>query len=161
MNAYQVIVFEDLAPLEMGKRKGRGMRKSIMDVAWTQFISMTIGKAAEAGRTVILVDPRNTSKMCSDCGELVQKTLSDAHPYLPELWAGPGSGCECGAQYLAPWSPNTQVVDRVGWGGIPLKPKPLGLGAVTYPVPRVAAAPAAMARTAWTESAARPEAGLA
>jgi putative transposase len=52
------------------------MRKSIMDVAWTQFISMTVAKAVEAGRTVILVDPRNTSKMCSDCGELVQKTLS-------------------------------------------------------------------------------------
>ncbi|MDQ2998979.1 MAG: transposase [Chloroflexota bacterium] len=75
VNRYQVIVFEDLAPLEMGKRKGRGMRKSIMDVAWTQFISMTIGKAAEAGRTVILVDPRNTSKMCSQCDELVVKTL--------------------------------------------------------------------------------------
>ena len=38
---------------------------------------MTIGKAAEAGRTVILVDPRNTSKMCSGCGELAYKTLSD------------------------------------------------------------------------------------
>jgi len=73
---YEVIVVEDLAPLEMGKRKGRGMRKSIMDVAWTQFISMMIGKAAEAGRTVILVDPHNTSKMCSRCGELVEKTLS-------------------------------------------------------------------------------------
>jgi putative transposase len=76
VNQYQVIVFEDLAPQAMGKSKGRGMRKSIMDVAWTQFISMTIGKAAEAGRTVILVDPRNTSKLCSQCGELVQKTLS-------------------------------------------------------------------------------------
>ena len=75
IDRYQVIVFEDLAPQEMGK--SRGMRKSIMDVAWTQFISMTIGKAAEAGRTVILVDPRNTSKMCSQCGECVPKTLSD------------------------------------------------------------------------------------
>jgi putative transposase len=76
VNTYQVIVFEALAPQQTGKTKGRGMRKSITDVAWTQFISMTIGKAAEAGRTVILVDPRNTSKMCSNCGELVQKTLS-------------------------------------------------------------------------------------
>jgi len=75
VNSYQVIVFEELAPQAMGK--SRGMRKSIMDVAWTQFVSMTIGKAAEAGRTVILVDPRNTSKLCSHCGELVQKTLSD------------------------------------------------------------------------------------
>lgn len=48
VNTYQVMVFEDLAPLEMGKRKGRGMRKSIMDVAWTQFISMTIGVSISA-----------------------------------------------------------------------------------------------------------------
>jgi putative transposase len=75
INTYQVIVFEDLAPQAMGK--SRGMRKSILDVAWTQFISMTIGKAGDAGRTVILVDPRNTSKMCSDCGELGTKKLSD------------------------------------------------------------------------------------
>lgn len=75
VNRYQVIVFEDLAPLKMGK--SRGMRKSILDVAWSQFIEMTVGKAEEAGRTVILVDPRNTSKMCSRCGELVAKTLSD------------------------------------------------------------------------------------
>jgi putative transposase len=72
---YQVIVFEELAPQAMGK--SCGMRKSILDVAWSQFISMTIGKAAEAGRTVVLVDPRNTSKQCSHCGELVAKTLSD------------------------------------------------------------------------------------
>ena len=77
VNTYQVIVFEALAPQQMGKTKGRGMRKSITDVAWTQFISMTIGKAAEAGRIVILIDPCNTSKMCSHCGELVQKTLNE------------------------------------------------------------------------------------
>jgi putative transposase len=77
VNQYQVIVFEDLDPAQMGKRKGRGMRKSILDVAWTQFISMTRGKAEEAGRTVILVNPRNTSKMCSDCGTLVPKELGE------------------------------------------------------------------------------------
>ena len=75
VNGYQTIVFEDLAPMEMGK--SRGLRKSILDVAWTQFISMTVSKAAEAGRTVILVDSRNTSKLCSRCGDLVPKTLRD------------------------------------------------------------------------------------
>jgi putative transposase len=75
VNAYQTIVFEELAPLEMGR--SRGMRKSILDVAWSQFIRMTVAKAAEAGRRVILVNPRNTSKMCSSCGELVQKRLSE------------------------------------------------------------------------------------
>jgi putative transposase len=75
VNRYQLIVFEDLAPQEM--RRSRGMRKSILDVAWSQFISMTVAKAAEAGRQVVLVNPRDTSKMCSSCGELVQKPLSD------------------------------------------------------------------------------------
>ena len=60
--------------MEMGK--SCGMRKSILDVAWTQFIGMTVAKAAEAGRRVILVNPRNTTKLCSTCGELVPKTLS-------------------------------------------------------------------------------------
>jgi putative transposase len=75
VDAYQVIVFEDLAPMEMGR--SRGMRKSILDVAWNQFISMTVAKAEEAGRRVVLVNPRNTSKLCWSCGELVQKRLSD------------------------------------------------------------------------------------
>ena len=74
VNAYQVIVFEDLAPMEMGR--SRGMRKSILDVAWTQFIQMTVAKAEEAGRRVILVNPKNTTKMCSTCGEIVPKALS-------------------------------------------------------------------------------------
>lgn len=74
VDAYQVIVVEDLAPLAMGR--SRGMRKSILDVAWTQFISMTVAKAEEAGRRVILVNPKNTTKMCSTCGEIVPKTLS-------------------------------------------------------------------------------------
>ena len=81
INRYQVIVFEDLAPQEMGR--SRGMRKSILDVAWSQFISITIAKAEEAGRRVMLVNPRNTSKQCSSCGELVQKTLGDRTHICP------------------------------------------------------------------------------
>jgi putative transposase len=84
VNRYQVIVFEDLEPQQMGARRGRGMRKSIMDVAWSQFIGMTIGKAAEAGRSVILVNPRNTSKMCSGCGFLVEKKLSERIHSCPQ-----------------------------------------------------------------------------
>ena len=82
VNAYQVIVFEDLTPMEMGT--SRGMRKSILDVAWAQFIRMTVAKAAEAGRRVILVDPRNTTNMCSSCGERVPKKLSERVHICPQ-----------------------------------------------------------------------------
>jgi putative transposase len=74
VNSYQVIAFEELKPQSMGR--SCGMRKSIADVAWTQLIEYTCNKAEEAGRTVVLVNPRNTSKMCSSCGELVEKDLS-------------------------------------------------------------------------------------
>lgn len=74
VDRYQVIVFEDLAPMELGK--SHGMRKSILDVAWTQFIQMTVAKVEEAGRRAILVNPRNTTKRCASCGKLVPKKLS-------------------------------------------------------------------------------------
>lgn len=82
INGYQVIVFEALAPMEMGR--SRGMRKSILDVAWSQFLSMTVAKAEEAGRCVVLVNPRDTTKMCSSCGRLVPKTLSDRIHTCPQ-----------------------------------------------------------------------------
>jgi putative transposase len=76
VNRYQVIAFEELAPQQMGR--SRGMRKSIADAAWTQVIDDTCNKAEEAGRTVVVVNSRNTSKMCSNpnCSQLVEKDLS-------------------------------------------------------------------------------------
>ena len=53
------------------------LAKSISDVAWNMLVTLTSYKAASAGSVVVLVDPRNTSKMCSRCGILVEKTLSD------------------------------------------------------------------------------------
>ena len=41
-------------------------------------------KAMEAGRELILVDPRNTSQMCSGCGNMVHKGLSDRVHICPE-----------------------------------------------------------------------------
>jgi len=73
VTTYQLIVLEDLAPMEMGR--SRGMRKSILDVAWTQFIRMTVAKAAEAGRRVILVNPRNVRREVADRTVLLSASL--------------------------------------------------------------------------------------
>jgi len=77
VNKYQVIAFEKLNIKEMRENGFKGIRKSIGDVAWNQFIQFTTYKAEGAGRTVVFVDPHNTSKMCSRCGQLVEKKLSD------------------------------------------------------------------------------------
>ncbi|MDR9816508.1 MAG: transposase [Candidatus Methanoculleus thermohydrogenotrophicum] len=70
-----MIVFEDLNIKNM--QKNHYLAKSIADVAWNLFIAITENKAEEAGSRVILVNPRNTSQMCSRCGMIVKKTLSD------------------------------------------------------------------------------------
>lgn len=74
---YQVIAFEKLNIKQMRENGFKGIRKSIGDVAWNQFMQFTAYKAEDAGRTVVYVDPRNTSKMCSRCGQIIEKKLSD------------------------------------------------------------------------------------
>jgi len=49
-------------------RAKAGLNKSILDAGWAQFISILTGKAAEAGRRVVLVDPARTSIGCHRCG---------------------------------------------------------------------------------------------
>lgn len=75
VNQFGTIVFEDLNIRNM--QKNHCLAKSIADVAWNQFIAVTMSKAEDAGSHVILVNPRNTSQRCSRCGMIVAKTLSD------------------------------------------------------------------------------------
>ena len=44
---------------------------------WSQLVQMLLYKAESADKEVVLVDPRNTSKMCSNCGNMVDKDLSE------------------------------------------------------------------------------------
>jgi putative transposase len=44
-----------------------GLNRSILDAGWGQFRSILTGKAEEAGRRLIAVDPRYTSQTCLEC----------------------------------------------------------------------------------------------
>jgi putative transposase len=70
---YQVIVCEELAPLEMGR--SRGMRKSVVDVARSQFVEIT-RRWPTLRRRVVLVNHKQTTKICSSYGEMLPKALS-------------------------------------------------------------------------------------
>ena len=74
VNTYGFIALEDLNI--KGMVKNHCLAKSISDAGWGQFISIVQAKAEEAGREVVLVNPRNTSQICSGCGALVKKDLS-------------------------------------------------------------------------------------
>jgi transposase len=54
---------------------------NIKDVSWRQFINLINYKAEEAGRTFKLVDPRNTSKMCSGCGNIKKDLTTKVRTY--------------------------------------------------------------------------------
>jgi len=105
VNRYQVIVFEDIKISNLVKRpksvkdeetgqylpngaaaKG-GLNKSILDAGWGAFVHMCSVKAEEAGRTLVKVNPQFTSQICSGCGTVRKKDLS-------ERW----HSCDCGAE---------------------------------------------------------------
>ncbi len=74
VNRYGVICFEDLSISEL--LEVSRCAKGIMDASWSKLIQYTTYKAEDAGRSVVLVNPRNTSQMCSRCGQIVKKDLS-------------------------------------------------------------------------------------
>jgi putative transposase len=101
---HQTIVFEELEITNVSKRAKpkqdengiylpngaaakSGLNKSILDAGWGQFQQIVTHKAACAGRTVLKVNPRYTSQVCSQCGTVRKKDLS-------ERW----HSCECGAE---------------------------------------------------------------
>jgi len=53
-----------------GARAKTGLNRCIHDAGWGQLLAMIAYKAESAGRTVIAVDPRNTSRTCAHCGHV-------------------------------------------------------------------------------------------
>jgi putative transposase len=66
VNHYGLICFEDLNIINMVKN--HNLAKSILYAAWNRLVKYTSYKAVDAGRRVVLVNPANTSQMCSGCG---------------------------------------------------------------------------------------------
>jgi putative transposase len=82
VDRFGVIVFEDLDIKNM--LHNHCLAKSISDIAWGTLVKATESKAAYAGSKVVLVDPKHTSQMCSRCGLIVKKDLSERVHSCPE-----------------------------------------------------------------------------
>ena len=98
------MVLEELQPANMSKRpkpkqdeNGKylpngaagksGLNKSMVDAGWGMFQQFCTYKAENAGREVLFVNPQYTSQVCSGCGQVRKKDLS-------ERW----HSCECGTE---------------------------------------------------------------
>jgi len=74
-DTYESVYVEDLKIRNMVKN--HCLAKSICDAGWGRFIGMIAYKAESAGGRLVQVNPRNTTQNCSQCGELVKKSLSE------------------------------------------------------------------------------------
>lgn len=87
VNAYELIAHEALQisnltrrpvprPNDLGShdpngaRAKAGLNREILSAGWGQLLRMIAYKAEEAGRTVIAVDPKHTSRTCHECGHV-------------------------------------------------------------------------------------------
>lgn len=78
--ARRLVVEFELIALEELNVKGLAdsqLAKDVRDQAWSQFRGILADKAEEAGRSLVLVDPRGSSQECSGCGAIVRKKLSE------------------------------------------------------------------------------------
>ena len=66
---------EDLQIQNM--EKNHTFAQSIQNASWNRFIQFLTYKAQERGKAVIKVNPNNTSKQCSNCGNIQEMPLSE------------------------------------------------------------------------------------
>ncbi|MBE1558733.1 transposase [Nonomuraea africana] len=66
--------------LSNGSAAKAGLNKNILDAGWGVFLAILTNKAESAGREVISVNPRDTSRTCPTCGHVSgenRKTQAD------------------------------------------------------------------------------------
>ncbi|MBU4266040.1 MAG: transposase [Candidatus Altiarchaeales archaeon] len=73
ISSYDLIAMEDLAVRKMMESSYNA--KNTADSSWSTFIQMLSYKAEGAGRTLVKVDPKNTTQNCSKCGNHVYKQI--------------------------------------------------------------------------------------
>jgi putative transposase len=100
---YDGIALENLRVRNMARNPY--LSKSIMDSGWSIFKRMITYKAESAGREIVFVDPRNTSRCCSICG----KVFDDID--LSIRWVT----CDCGLSLDRDHNAARNILRRAGW----------------------------------------------
>jgi len=118
-----LIAIEDLQINNMVRN--HRLSKSILDAGWGHFRQQLNGKAEEAGRVVVAVNPSYTSKTCSNCGALFEGLT------LADRWVT----CECGLSLDRDHNAAINILKRAGQArsgkstaiGLRLPEEPAGL----------------------------------
>jgi putative transposase len=74
VNDYQIIKIGDVSSLKLAKTR---MAKSVLDAGWGMLKTQLQYKGQQAGRSVIIVNERDSTRTCSDCKALTGPTGLD------------------------------------------------------------------------------------
>lgn len=85
VDAYDLIAVEDLNI--SGMVRNRHLSQSILDSSWSKFFFMVSYKAESADKVFVKVDPKNTSKECTICGNIQDMPLSERVYHCPACGA--------------------------------------------------------------------------
>lgn len=77
VNRHDAVFHEDLNIIGLTRTR---TAKGVLDAGWASFINILSLKAANAGRTVLGVDPKYTSQDCSECGH--RQKVKIGHAYV-------------------------------------------------------------------------------
>ena len=76
VESYRFIAMEDIDIKKLVQKEWRSTRRSQYNASWGILEGRLTRVAERSGTTVVEVDPRGTSQMCSGCGRIVAKDLS-------------------------------------------------------------------------------------
>ena len=82
---HAVVVMEDLQVSQMSAKGKRSLNKKILDQGWYEFRRMLEYKLLWRGGKVLLVDPKNTSRKCPECGHISAKNRVSQSEFLCEV----------------------------------------------------------------------------
>ena len=117
VTCHDIICIEDIdvkGLIEKGHNKAK--HRNIHDASWSRLAFMLSYKAESAGKKLILVDPRNTTQRCSNCGMIVPKDES------VRMHNCPYCGLSCSRDYN---SSRNILITGMEQPIEPIEPKPL------------------------------------
>lgn len=91
--------------LPNGAAAKAGLNRSILDAGWGRFLMILANKAESAGRRVITVDARNTSRTCLGCGHTAKENRTTQANF---------ECVQCGFVANADYVGATNVLNRAG-----------------------------------------------
>lgn len=98
-----------------------GLNYSIADAGWRVFLTILNAKAESAGREVMAVDPRNTSRRCPACGHIAKESRPTQEKFHPSGRGGV-TGLRTNESPMPSVGENSFLIvaSRVAWLSAPL-----------------------------------------